>query len=369
MNTNLQWLSVPDTHISGLQINITYAGSDFTELIMNEMPATYQISYYDNVAQVSAAMRNRSVMELPDVLILELDEGEKCFAFIEALKKDLHLQGMLIVLLTKFNNDEWKARAAVLKVHDYYVYPFSIVHLNERIKLMLKLRILKPQDSNPQFLDYQKEFIYRMPLSKRIFDVVCSAMALLFLAPLLLIIAALIKLESRGPVIYRSKRVGTGYRVFDFYKFRSMYTDADSKVADFQKLNLYSQNGDSSKKAVFFKVANDPRITRLGQFLRNTSVDELPQLFNILLGDMSFVGNRPLPLYEAEQLTSNEWSMRFLGPAGLTGLWQITKRGKRDVSEQERKELDNFYARSCSFWLDLKIILKTFPALIQKEQV
>jgi lipopolysaccharide/colanic/teichoic acid biosynthesis glycosyltransferase len=368
MNTNLQWLDTPGTHISALQINIAYAGSDFVDLIENEMPAAYQLSYYDSIAKISAAMRNLSVMDLPDVLILEIDEYEQCFSFIEWLKKDLHLQGMLIVLLSKYNNEEWKARAAALRVHDYYVYPFSVIHLHERIKLLLKLRILKPQDSNQVFLDYQKEFVYRMPVSKRLFDIVFSALALLFLTPLMLVLALLIRLESPGPVIYRSKRVGTGYKVFDFYKFRSMYTDADSKVAEFEKLNLYSQNG-STKKAVFFKVANDPRITRLGQILRNTSIDELPQLFNILLGDMSFVGNRPLPLYEAEQLTSNEWSMRFLGPAGLTGLWQITKRGKRDVSEQERKELDNYYARSCSFWLDLKIILKTFPALIQKEQV
>ena len=84
---------------------------------------------------------------------------------------------------------------------------------------------------------------------------------------------------------------------------------------------------------------------------------------------MSLVGNRPLPLYEAEQLTTNDWSMRFLGPAGLTGLWQISKRGKKDMSEKERKQLDNFYAKNYSLWLDIKIILKTIPALIQKEKV
>jgi lipopolysaccharide/colanic/teichoic acid biosynthesis glycosyltransferase len=116
-------------------------------------------------------------------------------------------------------------------------------------------------------------------------------------------------------------------------------------------------------------IKNDPRITRIGGFLRSSSLDELPQLFNILMGDMSLVGNRPLPLYEAEMLTSNEWSMRFLGPAGLTGLWQISKRGKEDMSERERKKLDNFYAQNYSFWLDLKILLGTFPALFQKEKV
>ncbi|MEP6611968.1 MAG: sugar transferase, partial [Mucilaginibacter sp.] len=122
-------------------------------------------------------------------------------------------------------------------------------------------------------------------------------------------------------------------------------------------------------KAAFVKIKDDPRVTKLGKFLRNSSLDELPQLFNILLGDMSLVGNRPLPVYEAEMLTSNEWSMRFLGPAGLTGLWQITKRGKADMSERERKKLDNFYAQNYSFWLDWKILIRTVPAVFQKEKV
>ena len=106
-----------------------------------------------------------------------------------------------------------------------------------------------------------------------------------------------------------------------------------------------------------------------GHFLRKSSIDELPQLFNILKGDMSFVGNRPLPIYEAEQLTTDDWSQRFNAPAGLTGLWQVTKRGKSDMSEDERKQLDNTYAKNHSFWGDISLILKTFPALAQKENV
>jgi lipopolysaccharide/colanic/teichoic acid biosynthesis glycosyltransferase len=147
-----------------------------------------------------------------------------------------------------------------------------------------------------------------------------------------------------------------------------MRNDADKMLDAIADLNQYA--GDETKsKSAFVKFTNDPRVTKVGRFLRKTSIDELPQLVNVLIGDMSLVGNRPLPLYEAEQLTTNEWSTRFLGPAGLTGLWQISKRGQKDMSDQERKELDNYYASNYSIFLDLKIILKTIPALIQKESV
>ncbi len=208
-----------------------------------------------------------------------------------------------------------------------------------------------------------------MPFTKRLFDVVVASLVLFFISPILLIITLLIKLTSKGPAIYRSNRVGTGYKVFSFYKFRSMHTDADKKVGDFENFNQYLNSGDGTRKAVFFKVLNDPRVTRIGRFLRGTSLDELPQIYNILIGDMSFVGNRPLPLYEAEQLTSNEWSKRFLGPAGLTGLWQIKQRGKAEVSELERKKLDNNYVTNHSFLLDLKILFQTIPAIFQKAKV
>jgi lipopolysaccharide/colanic/teichoic acid biosynthesis glycosyltransferase len=120
----------------------------------------------------------------------------------------------------------------------------------------------------------------------------------------MLVVAILIKLDSKGPVFYKSKRVGTGYKVFDFYKFRSMRTDADQLLAQIisRKQPVCCRRGEKRCKAAFVKLKNDPRITKLGNFLRNSSLDELPQLFNILRGDMSVVGNRPLPIYEAEML-------------------------------------------------------------------
>ncbi|MDH5379527.1 MAG: sugar transferase [Cyclobacteriaceae bacterium] len=206
----------------------------------------------------------------------------------------------------------------------------------------------------------------KISLSKRVFDIVISSILLLLLSPLLILVSLIIKLESKGPVFYVSRRAGRGYKVFDFYKFRSMRMDSDKKLKDLWYLNCYES--EKSEDEIFFKLSHDPRVTKFGKFIRNTSIDELPQLFNVLFGDMSLVGNRPLPLYEAEQLVKDEVAMRFLAPAGITGLWQVTKRGKHTLSNSERIQLDIDYARKNSFKYDLKILFKTFPALFQQDE-
>jgi lipopolysaccharide/colanic/teichoic acid biosynthesis glycosyltransferase len=254
--------------------------------------------------------------------------------------------------------------------------------------------------------------IYKCPVWKRSFDILFAIASIIVLSPLLVITYLAIVMESKGPAIYKSKRVGSNYTVFDFYKFRSMYSNADERLKDFIALNQYSDievvNGreantgsrglvsddgmdesniyfsddeviteedflrekKTKERNNFVKFENDPRITKVGRFIRKFSIDELPQLINILVGDMSVVGNRPLPLYEAEQLTSDQYVDRFMGPSGLTGLWQVEKRGDSGkLSPEERKQLDVFYAKHYSFWMDVKIIFKTFTAFIQKENV
>ncbi len=265
---------------------------------------------------------------------------------------------------------------------------------------------------------------FKLPKWKRIFDILFSFTAILFLSPILIFTAIAIYIESPGNIIYKSKRVGANYKVFDFLKFRSMYADADKHLRNFSKLNQYTDeetedlestiNKDNdfvidddtdmdmfsdieneedgqvlfisddtiideakfqaNRKKVtdnsFVKLKDDPRITRVGHFIRKYSIDELPQLFNILNGNMSVVGNRPLPLYEAELLTSDEYIERFMAPAGLTGLWQVEKRGgSGNMSAEDRKLLDIKYAKTFSLLTDIKIIFKTFTAFIQKENV
>ena len=260
--------------------------------------------------------------------------------------------------------------------------------------------------------DVSNATTFKLPLIKRGLDVVFSSLALLFFSPLMVIVALAIRLESKGPVFYKSRRVGSNYRIFDFWKFRSMYADADKRLKEMENFNQYASPaiekekqaahqtdmdlhnidlfnetflvGDDcvipeedyvaqnrqKKDNAFVKIEKDPRVTKVGHFIRKYSIDELPQLINILKGDMSVVGNRPLPLYEAELLTKDNSVERFIAPAGLTGLWQVQKRGDAGkLSAEERKQLDIYYAQHYSLWLDIKIIFRTFTAFIQKEDV
>ena len=198
---------------------------------------------------------------------------------------------------------------------------------------------------------------------RRMLDVSIALLLFILLLPLMLVIMILIKLESQGPVIYCSKRAGQGCRIFDFYKFRTMRANAEKYMSVVESLNAYDRQ---RNKPLFFKALNDPRITRFGAFLRNTSLDELPQLINVIKGDMSLVGNRPLPLYEASTLTNDRWAERFMAPAGITGLWQVLKRGNKQMCLEERLNLDITYARQHNFSRDCWILANTPRALFQK---
>lgn len=261
----------------------------------------------------------------------------------------------------------------------------------------------KPSSTSPKRV--------RIPLMKRLFDLAVASVLILMLSPILVLVYLCIKVESKGSAIYKSKRVGSGYHMFDFYKFRSMFSDADKRLKDYMALNQYAKSTvtkvveplsvdftdvdlhgftieelkdlliddniisresevEKEKKAAFFKLVKDPRVTKVGRFIRKYSLDELPQLFNVIKGDMSIVGNRPLPLYEAEVLTTDDGIERFMAPAGITGLWQVEKRGDNgSMSDEERIKLDVTYAKNYSLRMDIKIMLKTLTAFIQKADV
>lgn len=286
--------------------------------------------------------------------------------------------------------------------------------IKAKIQYYLTMNEWMPQRRNETPMPATHHF--QLPWWKRLIDIAVSLTALTVLSPLLLVVAIAIVIDSKGPAFYAQKRAGTNFRVFNIYKFRTMKVRADQQLSKLASHNIYAnsvsassaesdltqgsnslcrecqqrgvacqqllfdqnrmicerqylqQTGESAK---FMKFRNDPRITRIGTFLRNSSIDELPQLLNVLLGDMSLVGNRPLPLYEAEKLTSNEYAQRFAGPAGLTGLWQVKKRakGQGTMSDRERMQLDITYATSFSFKTDAYIIWRTFFSLWQKENV
>jgi exopolysaccharide biosynthesis polyprenyl glycosylphosphotransferase len=188
---------------------------------------------------------------------------------------------------------------------------------------------------------------------KRALDLLLSSLGLLAVLPIWLVIVAAIRVESPGRAIFIQERVGLHGRRFRFYKFRSMYVDAERRLAD-----VMTQN---EADGPVFKIRNDPRVTRVGAFLRRTSLDELPQLVNVLIGEMSLVGPRPPLPREVEQYRPSD-AVRLNVKPGLTCLWQIS--GRSDVSFDDWMELDREYIRNLSLWLDVSILLRTVAAVL-----
>ena len=199
-------------------------------------------------------------------------------------------------------------------------------------------------------------------LMKRTMDVALAAVGLVLFAPLLLVIALLIQVESRGPVLFRQERMGKGDRKFSMLKFRTMVVDADERKEDVAHLNKHSLNGGDPR---MFKIPNDPRTTRVGRFLRRYSLDELPQLWNVLRNEMSIVGPRPLILDEDSHVDA--WGRRRLDlKPGITGLWQVL--GRDAIPFEEMVRLDYLYVTTWSLWNDVRIMVRTFGAMGRGER-
>ena len=287
----------------------------------------------------------------------------------------------------------------------------KLLGIAEKCKRMEKAR--KPQIKEPDLA------IFKLPLWKRVFDIIFSSMALLCLSPIFIITVIWIKLEDKGPAFYKSKRVGSNYKVFDFYKFRSMYMDADKRITEYKKLNQYTESiaeeavassatsVNSQKQASFFKddeqniilysdndatpendylkvkrhersnafikLENDPRITGIGHIIRKYSIDELPQFINVLLGQMSVVGPRPHMLKHTEEYSRliDKYMVRHLVKPGITGWAQVTGyRGEtKELWQMEgRVQRDVWYLEHWTFLLDLYIIYKTVRNAVRGEK-
>ena len=328
--------------------------------------------------------------------------------------------GVYVILMTDPMTDEERDVYMKCGINDTIGRGATVTELNKKIQFISDRESILFDDERPRYHMLK----FKIPVWKRMFDIVFSILAIIVTSPIFILTAIAIRLESKGPILFKSKRVGTNYTIFDFLKFRSMYVDAEQRLQELSKdHNQYTAHeqeehktivaplGDQAEQAMsdmgmesemmisdeeimlvgddfvvaesdfskqkeeeinnaFVKIENDPRITKVGRFIRKYSIDELPQLFNILKGDMSVVGNRPLPLYEAEKLTVDSSIDRFMAPAGLTGLWQVEERGKGgQMSAEERKQLDITYGRTYNFLLDMKIIFRTLTAFVQKDNV
>ena len=396
--------------------NILYIGNN-ADYFTSEINENWAITRLENSIKATKHLQSQ---EKIDAIICDYYlPGNTGIFLYDWIRAQSDFDAIPFVLLSKeFSVDIYKL-AFNKKIDDFYVPSVSNPKdILERVNYLCAHK--KPFSKTFASKIKVKDEDYKMPLSKRIFDIVVASTVLLIASPFLLLIILAIRLESKGKVYYISKRVGR--KTFDFYKLRSMRTGSDEllkKLAaeknQYKKEEVKSedtllgipcprcsalpegetcspvmyidthqicdywfniQKREAAKSnSTFVKIVDDPRITKVGKFIRNTSIDELPQLINVLKGDMSIVGNRPLPVYEAEMLTGDDLSKRFLAPPGITGLWQVELRGKGGkMSEEERMRLDNEYADqfigdNYSFWYDIKLILRTIPALFQSDTV
>jgi len=223
---------------------------------------------------------------------------------------------------------------------------------NQQLKNSKKQVSVEKIKSPPSYpCQYNKGYL----IMKRVIDIIGSFAGLIVLSPILLFLSILIKIESPGPVFFRQERVGKDGRLFTFLKFRTMKTATDKEEDDYIK-KIISMKSELDHKSIVFKMKIDPRLTRVGRFLRKTSLDELPQFINVLKGDMSLVGPRPPIPYELE--IYDEWHKeRLKCKPGVTGMWQVEGTTKSTLNDMVR--LDIKYMKECSLWLDLKILLKT----------
>ena len=390
-------------------VNILYFGTNRQLLdIITHIPGR-QVTAFETEIETINLIRSCAERKEHVVVMMDKTNGKSDSAIIAKIKATV--RDAYIILISGEMTSEERKEYLKSGINDTMGNDVSMLVIDKKLQFIIDREDLLFEDNQEHKTEVES---YRIPMWKRTFDIIFSSIAIIMLSPIFLLTALAIRMESKGPILFKSKRVGTNYRIFDFLKFRSMFVDADKKLFELSKEHnqytladetleeddiLIGDDDDEQEKGfgmdtmligddyivpeedfnrqkkeededAFVKIENDPRVTKVGRFIRKYSIDELPQLFNILKGDMSIVGNRPLPLYEAEKLTSDDSIDRFMAPAGLTGLWQVEKRGNSGaMSAEERKQLDIYYGQHYNFWMDAKIILKTVTAFIQKDNI
>ena len=390
-------------------VNILYFGTNRQLLdIITHIPGR-QVTAFETEIETINLIRSCAERKEHVVVMMDKTNGKSDSAIIAKIKATV--RDAYIILISGEMTSEERKEYLKSGINDTMGNDVSMLVIDKKLQFIIDREDLLFEDNQEHKTEVES---YRIPMWKRTFDIIFSSIAIILLSPIFLLTALAIRMESKGPILFKSKRGGTKYRICDFLKFRSMFVDADKKLFELSKEHnqytladetleeddiLIGDDDDEQEKGfgmdtmligddyivpeedfnrqkkeenenAFVKIENDPRVTKVGRFIRKYSIDELPQLFNILKGDMSIVGNRPLPLYEAEKLTSDDSIDRFMAPAGLTGLWQVEKRGNSGaMSAEERKQLDIYYGQHYNFWMDAKIILKTVTAFIQKDNI
>ncbi len=302
-------------YMSKTNIPICFVGYIRTDKIKNK-------NYIGNITEIDELIREHSIDQ---VYIMQTKTGKSDMQdYIDICME----MGVTVRMIMDFYK-EGNAKSYMSSVGTYPIITYHTISLNNTEKVI-----------------------------KRVIDIIGSSIGIILFSPIMLVTAVLIKLTSEGPVIFKQKRVGMNGRIFHIFKFRTMYIDAEQRKAE-----LMAQN--EVEGGFMFKMKDDPRVTKVGKFLRKTSIDELPQFFNVFLGTMSLVGTRPPTEDEVKMYARSHWRRISIKP-GITGMWQVSGRSKI-TSFEEIVELDTKYIDEWSVFMDFKVILKTVEVILRRD--
>ena len=358
-SSNYRFVKIPETSSQQRkQENLFYVGENLS--LVSNLADSFQMGYASaiNLQQALSFMEelNKDNLQFKGIMIDVPLHKMQLSQFNKYIAASAFSQIPVLYVSTHLSEKESAELSAANAVDDIIHPVRDIFTIGERMEFLAKVKkeaSTRTKTHEPQYISVIN---FLNACIKRSIDILISSILLLVLSPVMAFIAILIKLESCGPVFHNAYRAGKGYRVFKFYRFRTNKVGTARLVNSLSQITVFGNNS-----AGFINAYMENGLTRLGKFLRLTSLDEIPQLLNVLKGDMSIVGNRPLPLNEAAQLTNDQFAERFNAPAGITGLWQISSE-----NEQFRVSLDLEYAREHDLLLDLEILMRTPLAMFRK---